>query len=38
VAANDTGVMSDAGGILPAPASGAGAQVPPPPPGDGKGA
>ncbi len=35
VAANDTGVMSDAGGILPAPASAA-AQVPPPPAGDGK--
>jgi len=30
VAANDTGVMSDAGGILPAPASGSAPQVPPP--------
>jgi len=34
VAANDTGVMSDAGGILSATASGA-VQVPPPPPGSG---
>jgi hypothetical protein len=34
VPANDTGVMSDAGGVLPSTASGA-AQVPPPPPGTG---
>lgn len=35
VAANDTGVMSDAGGILPAATNDATA-IPPPPPGEGK--